>query len=281
MDALKTAGKKKDRLGSDLFGALDIGRIYVPGENEKIYGLVIESSYAYKGVLSGLSKIADELGVTVKYIQFSMPMPGGEKTAKGIAFIDFSNAKVSPEEGLKILESKDYVKRAKIIYPVTERIISDNCFFPLVASNERVAIFRKSVYEALFEGIRKQFGSAGEAFLYYQGFAVGTKIFDDYLKIAGEMDAEKIAKVGNAVNMTLGWGIIELVEIDTEDKKALVRIYQNFECELGKGRSNPYSQFYRGAIAGMFARFFGKEVEVEETRCIAKGDPCCEFYVKA
>ncbi|HDI12443.1 MAG TPA: hypothetical protein ENF63_02490 [Candidatus Bathyarchaeota archaeon] len=38
-------------------------------------------------------------------------------------------------------------------------------------------------------------------------------------------------------------------------------------------------QFYRGAIAGVFTWFFENEVKVEETKCIAKGDPYYEFYI--
>jgi len=280
MDSLMLKKKENDKLGSEIYNPLDIGRIFISLKDEKIIGLAVESSEIYKGILHELSEIADEIGVIIRFIQFSMPKPG-EKTAKGIAFIDISNAKVSPRRALEILKSKKYVKKVTLIRPFLDGMVSDNYFFPLVILNERVAIFRRSVYGALFEGVRRQFGSAGEAFLYYQGFGIGFKIFDEYAKLAGSMDAEKIAKVARAVNMTLGWGIIELVDIDVESKTAIARIYQSFECELGKGSDKPYSQFYRGATAGLFTRFFGKEVEVEEVKCIAKGDPYCEFFIKA
>jgi predicted hydrocarbon binding protein len=38
-------------------------------------------------------------------------------------------------------------------------------------------------------------------------------------------------------------------------------------------------KFYRGAIAGLFTRFFGRDVKVQETECIAKGDPYYKFTI--
>lgn len=249
-------------------------------DKQKIYGFAIESKVE-KGNLRKLTELADSLDTTIRYIQFSMD-EAGKPTVNAIAFIDFANSKASPEEALEILlNSYGFVKSAKIIKPCGNTVIFDNFFFPLTVVNERAVILRKPVYKALFTGVREKFGSAGEAMLYYQGFHVGSELYEHYAKIAKSSKVEDLIEVAKATNMTLGWGIVNNVSINVENGYAKLRIYQNFECELGGNEGKPYSQFYRGAIAGIFTRFFGKDVKVEETKCIAKGDPYCEFEVKS
>lgn len=248
-------------------------------ENHKIYGLALEAKVE-KGNLRRLAELADSLDITIRYIQFSME-EAGKPTVNAIAFLDFSKAKATPQEALEILtNSYDFVKNARIIKPQGRGVIFDDYFFPLIAADERAVVFRKSVYEALFNGVKEKFGTAGDAMLYYQGFSIGAEILNHYMKIAKSDKIEDMVEVAKAINFTLGWGVIDNVSIDAERGQAKLRIYQSFECELGKGRDKPQSQFYRGAIAGIFTRLFGKDVEVKETRCIAMGDQYCEFEVK-
>jgi len=249
-------------------------------ENQKIYGLAIESKIE-QGNLRKLAELADSLGIIIRYIQVSM-----EETNKpainAIAFLDFTKAKATPKEALEILtNSYNFIKSAKIIKPQGKGVIFDDYFFPSVADGERVVVFRRRTYEALFNGVKEKFGTAGEAMLYYQGFSIGAEIFNHYLEVAKSGRVEDLVAVAKAINMTLGWGIIDNIRIDRKKGRAKLRIYQNFECELSHGKDKPQSQFYRGAIAGVFARFFGRDVEVEETKCIAMGDLYCEFEVKA
>ncbi|MEM0058525.1 MAG: hypothetical protein QXG09_06625 [Candidatus Bathyarchaeia archaeon] len=177
-------------------------------ENQKIYGLAIESKIE-QGNLRKLAELADSLGIIIRYIQFSM-----EETHKpainAIAFLDFTRAKATPEEALEILtNSYDFVKNAEIIKPQGKGVLFDDFFFPLVAAGERAVVFRKSVYKALINGVREKFGTAGEVMLYYQGFSIGAEIFNHYLEVAKSGRVEDLVAVAKAINMTLGWGIID------------------------------------------------------------------------
>ena len=247
-------------------------------EKQKIYGIIVKSKIGL-GLLKKLAELAENIGVTIRYIQFSM-VEADEPFIRAIAFLDFSNSTISPEKALELAKSKKLVREAHLIKPSRKGIIFDNHFFPLIIANERAVIFRKAVYESLFNGVRKKFGSAGEAMLYYEGFTIGYEIYDKYVKTANSEKLEDLIEVAKALNMTLGWGIIDKISINAKKGVAKLRIYQNFECEIGKPNRKPYSQFYRGAIAGLFTRFFGKDVKVQETKCIAKGDPYCEFAIK-
>ena len=61
---------------------------------------------------------------------------------------------------------------------------------------------------------------------------------------------------------------------------ASIKIYDSFECENVKS-DKPVSHFLRGILGGILFTIFRKEVTVYETKCIAKGDPYCEFEVKS
>ena len=78
----------------------------------------------------------------------------------------------------------------------------------------------------------------------------------------------------------LGLGSMEIVSINLITKKATVIIKDNpvalkhliekkvVECKL-----------IEGILAGMFAVIFEKECDVEEDKCISKGDAYCEFNI--
>ncbi len=270
--------KEHVQISSRCFRPLDIGRVIVFDKGRKLYGLALECGVR-KGVLRRLSEIAEKVGAVIRFVQYSMT-EAEEPLVKGMAFLDFSDSEATPEEALELVRKQKFVREAYLIKPGRKGIIFDDYFFPLVVGCERAVIFRKNVYEALFKGVRENFGSAGEAMLYYQGFYIGAKIYGLYANMAGSENPEDLTEVVKAMLMTLGWAIIDDVEVDVKKGTAKVRILENFECEIGKGYGKPYSQFLRGAIAGMFAKFFRKDVKVQEVKCIAKGDAYCEFAVK-
>lgn len=255
----------------------DIGRIIVT-DGRKIFGFAIEASYE-KGVLHQLGELVEKYGVMVRCIQISMPKPSDE-TAKAIVFIDFSQSKLSPEEAEKILKNQKFVKSVKLLKPVTDKFVSDPHYFPLTTMDERAIIFRKEIYEGLFKGVRSQFGTAGEAFLYYIGFEIGKRAYLSYSKLSGTEDFEALIATAKAVNLTLGWSILKEAKINEKTKTATVTLQENFECDLARGHGKAYSQFYRGAIAGIFTQYFKTEMKAEEAKCIAKGDPYCQFEIK-
>ncbi len=192
--------------------------------------------------------------------------------------LDFSRSDVKPEETLEIINRELNARKAHLI-KADEDMFIRNCFFPSIADykreDERAIIFSRRIYEALFKGMRRKFGSAGKAILYYEGFQIGYETCENYVSI------EHLIKHIKFLHMKMGWAIIRDIKANLERKRANIRVSKNFECELGKGSNEPYSYFYRGILAGFFAKIFRKEVQAEETKCIAKGDPYCEFEIKA
>lgn len=256
---------------------LNIGRfLLLPGR--KVYGLAIDVSITVD-VARRMAEIAAKAAATLWFVQYSMPK-NRDESAKILAFLDFTESKVQPKELIEQLKKLDAVRSVEIIKPKKSGLIADTHFFPLVIENERVVIFRRTVYEGLMAGIRKQFGSAGEAFLFYAGFNIGIQVYDNYVKLAGTENVEALAETIATITKTMGWCIVEKYEIEVKRKTARISVYHSFECEQGKKSGKSYSQFIRGILAGLFTRLFKQEVSVEETMCIAKGDPYCEFKIQ-
>jgi len=277
MQHLQACPKVAAATTSEHLKPLNLGRIMIFDKNRKIYGIALECNVE-KGVLSKLSEIADKIGAITRFIQVSMA-GASEPSVKAIALLDLSDSNTAPEEALELVRKNEFIKEARLIKPMANRFIFDDYFFPLVFGDERAVIFRKNVYEALFTGLREKFGSAGEAMLYYQGFNVGYALYGNHMSIACKK-TECLIELAKAFCRTLGWAIIDYEKIDMKKGRAKIQVYQNFECEVGKGSEKPYSQFFRGVIAGWFQRFFGKPVEIKETKCIAKGDAYCEFLIR-
>ncbi|RLF10226.1 MAG: hypothetical protein DRJ98_06565 [Thermoprotei archaeon] len=60
-----------------------------------------------------------------------------------------------------------------------------------------------------------------------------------------------------------------------------MRFYDLFECVPVKyQKEKPNSEFFRGILSGGLSVIFDKVLLAVETKCIAKGDPYCEFVVK-
>jgi len=80
--------------------------------------------------------------------------------------------------------------------------------------------------------------------------------------------------------MAKGWDIPEVEVFDERRNEAVIRVYELFECLPFKGKlKEPKSYFFRGYLEGAFKTIFEAECMVNETECIAKGDPYCRFII--
>ena len=71
-----------------------------------------------------------------------------------------------------------------------------------------------------------------------------------------------------------------MVNASANPPEATIRIYDSFECELGLESGGPYSHLIRGMLAGVLTVIFNRRMRAEERKCIASGDPYCEFTIK-
>jgi len=178
------------------------------------------------------------------------------------------------------MKSKPYVIDIKLIKPLFNGLICDPYFFPLNVFNERAIIFLRRNYEGMIKEIRRQLGSAAETLLYLMGYNIGVNYYEKGGKIIAGRDLDKLIRLTIESIKQIGLGIIEIEEINSEKLEATVKIHQSSECELFKKSKKPESHFIRGIMAGWISQLFKSKVEVTEVKCIAKGDPYCQFKIK-
>ena len=191
--------------------------------------------------------------------------------------VDFTNKSVSPEQVGKSLSLQTVVKDVSFYGKQLPNMIIDEKHFPLLVMGARAVIFREDAYKSLILGLRQQLGSAGEALLYHIGLNIGKGVWAALKNLSGG-NMELLNKYLKYWMLTLGASLVEEVSINLEKKRAVVRVENNYECLLGKGSGKPFSNLHRGAFAGIFSELLGSEKSVE-TKCIAAGDPYCEFVI--
>lgn len=251
---------------------LDLSRIIsLPGRN--VFGLVV----------SGVNKPEIYVAIAKLLAKYNiLPVSSFTNSSNGEVemtfFLDFSSSKISFKKLSERLKRIAYVKSIEHIKPLSEGLIVDTYHFPLTVSSERACIFRKSVLKGLFKDIKEKFREAGKVFLYYQGVKVGENVYEDYKKYV--KTNEEILFLFTEVVRAIGWGVVEAVHVDFDEKFFLIKIYESIECELCKPANEPCGYFSKGVIAGLFSKLTNTSLKVNEIMCIAKGDPYCLFEVK-
>ncbi len=256
--------------------ALDLGRMFSNIETERLHVLVIKTDYGTE-LLRKLNKAISEFGAKIVHLQFTTVCHG--KHAECIAFIDLANSKVSSRNIEKFFKKQRIVKSAQILNHKTYSLVGNNYHFPLEILGERAVVFGKDVYAAIFKGIRDEFGTAGETFLYYLGVESGIESYVFISEFIRKGKSEDLIKAIKVFTKSLGWGDIKEIHVNKDAGNAVIDVYNNFECALSEGSKTPYSRFYKGMLTGYFTKCFHEEVKVEELKCIAMGDAYCKFKI--
>lgn len=262
--------------------ALDIGRFFfLPGR--KLGGLFIVAG-AENGVLREALNICGKHNARLKHLSFSVARSPREAKVC-LIFLDVTNCDVSLEELADEIERLKAVKEVKAVRQQAEGFIADTVSNMLLAGGERAIILRSVLCESLIRGIREQFGSAGEAFLYYNGLEMGKNAAKRHVEIGNKIrltDPAQISKrMGATIFTAIGFGRMEIEKLTLKPPYALTHVYNSFECQLApENQTKPYSHFIRGIIAGYLTTVLGTKMKVEETTCVAQGDPNCTFEAK-
>ncbi|MCS7365013.1 MAG: hypothetical protein NDF54_06205 [archaeon GB-1867-035] len=252
--------------------------VWLPGRVVYGFHFVLDARAFYRpGILERITKVFSVNGVPIVHYAISF---NPKTESHGVIFADFTGLDLTVAyELLPTLRQVQYVVDVKIIPPLFEGFTIDPYFFPLIVGDERAILFLRRNYVAFDKVLREKIGTAYEVMLYLAGFEIGQSAFKAHRKIAGD-DPERLIKITQALYKQVAYGIMEIKWYDMDRCEAMVRIYDNFECELFKETDKPASHFIRGTMAGWFSAFFNKEVIAIETKCIAKGDPYCQFIIK-
>jgi len=154
-------------------------------------------------------------------------------------------------------------------------------YYPLRFHGMRIVIFGEPVLKSIVEGIKKEYGkTAGPILLWnigYQGGLGVAKEFKEKYKFENIEDYFAMLRLRGIV---LGWFVISHIDIHLKNNIIVLRMTDNWECNMVKGKfKTPQSHFVRGIISGFASYILGKNMVAKEIKCIAKGDNYCEFIV--
>jgi predicted hydrocarbon binding protein len=147
-----------------------------------------------------------------------------------------------------------------------------------VSRSEEAVIFPEELLKGTFEGVKKEFRSAGEAFLYYMGRAGGLKYADNYKRLFSIDGKNFLEFLLQVLTATGACSEAKLLKYDEVNGKVHLSFSDLFECR-GLQKEKPNSQFFRGFIAGLVSGLWKTDVKVEEVTCVATGSDFCQFLV--
>ncbi len=75
-----------------------------------------------------------------------------------------------------------------------------------------------------------------------------------------------------------GLGRIELLEFKPDTSELSFRIWDNFFAEIHDGRPT-YCNCVDAFLSGVYKQLLHKSPKIEETRCIGRSDPYCEWHL--
>uniref|UniRef100_A0A7C3ITF1 4-vinyl reductase 4VR domain-containing protein n=1 Tax=Candidatus Methanomethylicus mesodigestus TaxID=1867258 RepID=A0A7C3ITF1_9CREN len=259
-------------------GEFDLSRILV-WPKRKLIGVTFRLKARFEA-LPLVTAVTSKHSVMTAYFASSPAVVGED--VPGIAFFDITDADTPFSIILSELESTGMVKILEIIEPVAEGLLIDNISHPLTAGGERAIILRGAGYRDFVKGIKEQLDAAGKLFLYFEGCEMGKgygKLHRSIAKAVGIKDPIEICRrVSLPAFQWAGFGRAEIIQISYSG--GTVAIYDSFECEGAKVTGEPYGDLTRGILAGVYCELFGKDCEVRETECLAKGDKRCVFEIK-
>ncbi len=240
--------------------------------NRKLAGLFIRCLYDPE-VMHSLSKLFIEHNTKLIFANIVSKNDEAELTV----FLDVSEALKSVDEIAEDLMGVNNVREIRIIKPLLNGLLIDTVHFSILFMGRRAWIIGEALSKGLFRDFKREFGDAGRVFLYHLGIDVGRRLYEIYRGYVSS--EEEMLELIKALSKASGWGIIVEIRRSVLGKYR-IRMRNNIECVVCKPSKRSCGDFSRGILAGIFSKIIGKSVVVEETMCIAKGDPYCEFIVR-
>jgi predicted hydrocarbon binding protein len=231
-----------------------------------------------KNIPDSLAKITKLLSdININLLSGRIASEPDKNTSVFCFIADLTNLRIKPEEIAKKLSALDVVLNVKYKKSDINGLIVDDMHFPLLAISERSLLFRVETIKNMFDRLYEEFGTGAAVVIHNMGIAAGERKAM-FLSSKYKLKGRNLLKIIFAERVSKGWGIPRLIKINED--KAVVRVDDLFECYPFKGKlKEPRSQFFRGYLRGVFKVIFGKDVNVVEKYCIAKGDEYCEFYI--
>jgi len=194
-------------------------------------------------------------------------------------FVVFNDPRVS------LVQLVDRLKESAFVVKVEGRegrdgVIVDGISFPVNWQGRRTIILSQKATSQMFEAIRFILGSGGEVVLYQQGLSYGKELAESFAaRLGGDYLKRNFDYTLGLLSAT-GWGVPELAGPKDGFPNVTITLQSCLECD-GLSAPRPACSFVRGFLAGVASVVAGHVVHCEEPRCIATGNPRCEFELRS
>ena len=206
----------------------------------------------------------------------------GEEDKITIAIADFSQAVHDVNYLVERLKKDKRIEGIRVIPPRTGGLLILEGVKPVSYCGRKTIIQSSQHFYSIIEGLGEASSGAILWHLWYKG---GKYTYEAHRRIRGEGNSIDTLVDALLSTQALGWWEdSKIIAYNSIKKMAKVRLWNSWECyEIKKSMgimSKPQSQLVRGFLSGLFSEHFGVEVVAEEVKCMAMGDPYCEFDIK-
>jgi len=150
----------------------------------------------------------------------------------------------------------------------------------LFYQNVRYLLIRPEVLVNLQKGIEKELFKKAHTLLFQSGFQGGSLSGKRYREVFHLSDHE-ILQFMIDMGTQIGWGRFQLERFDPRNEVLEVSVHHSPFAEAYGVSKTPVCHFIRGVLSGLASVIMNQEREVDETLCLAKGDPYCLFHLNS
>jgi len=144
-------------------------------------------------------------------------------------------------------------------------------------TGERCVIITQARMQEIFLRLSEIFQSGSKVIIFEASKAAGERFVKETFEIT-KGDKELLLKTTVQRFTDAGLGKIEIVELDLEEAEVKFRIWNNFFAEI-QNEEATYCNCVEGFVSGMYEQIMHKTPKVKKTKCVADGDPYCEWHM--
>lgn len=144
-------------------------------------------------------------------------------------------------------------------------------------TGERCIILTQARMQEIFSRLSEIFQSGAKVIFFEASKAAGER----FVKEASEMTKADRPRLLNATVQRFtdaGLGKIEVVDFNLQEMEVKFKIWNNFFAEI-RNEEATYCNCVEGFVAGMYEQIMHKTPKIQKTKCIANGDPYCEWHM--
>ena len=163
---------------------------------------------------------------------------------------------------------------------IIEQLIYDPASGVLKYKDVRYLLIRPETIVGFQKTIEKHSRKEAQEALFQGGYQGGHLSAKKYKEMQNLSDSETISFM-MTMGAEIGWGNFQLIEYDFEIRKLQIRVKNSAFAEAYGDATEGVCHLINGVLSGLASVIFSINCTASETKCLAKGDECCEFNVSA